>query len=148
MKKVSRKKRVQRTGFLTGGITVPKDFDRIGMGKVSVFTSSDIGDTISYRSEDEMGVAARLSRKKISTTISPRALAYLESLIKKKEAPTLAEAIDLAIARLNKYENRERLENDTALYFDRLSTEALAEEDELATALAGSARGLDVDREP
>lgn len=94
-----------------------------------------------------MGVAARLSRKKISTTISPRALAYLESLKKKKEAPTLAEAIDLAIARLNKYENRERLENDTALYFDRLSTEALAEEDELATALAGSARGLDVDRE-
>ncbi len=95
-----------------------------------------------------MGVAARLGRQKISTTISPQALAYLENLIKRNEAATLAEAIDLAIARLSKYENRERLENDTTLYFERLSAKALAEEDQLAAALAGSARGLDVDREP
>lgn len=95
-----------------------------------------------------MAVSARLSRQKISTTISPQALAYLENLIGRGEVATLAEAIDLAIARLSKYENRERLENDTALYFDRLSPEIHAEEEQLAAALAGSARGLDVDREP
>jgi hypothetical protein len=49
---------------------------------------------------------------------------------------------------MSKYKNRERLENDTALYYERLSAEALAQEDQLASALAGSARGLDIDREP
>lgn len=95
-----------------------------------------------------MRTSARLSRQKISTTISPQAIAYLERLIKKGQVETLAEAIDLAIERLRTYENRDRLANDTAAYFDRLSAKAAQEEDRLATALAGSARGLDVDREP
>lgn len=95
-----------------------------------------------------MGASPRLSRQKISTTISPQALAYLERLIKNRSAETLAEAIDLAIDRLRAYENRERLAHDTATYFDQLSAKAIQEEDLLATALAGSARGLDVDREP
>ncbi len=91
---------------------------------------------------------ARLTRQKISTTISPTALAYLERLIEKGEVQNLAEAIDLAIERLLTFENRERLERDTAAYFDNMSPEESAEEERLASALSQAARDVDFDREP
>lgn len=90
----------------------------------------------------------RANRQKISTTVAPETLAYLEELIAKGEAHSVSDAIDLMVERLRSAENRERLERDTAAYFDRLSPEALAEESELAAALARSARGIDFDREP
>jgi Arc/MetJ-type ribon-helix-helix transcriptional regulator len=92
-----------------------------------------------------MGTVARLTRQKISTTISPTALSYLERLIEKGEVQNLAEAIDLAIDRLLVFENRERLENDTAAYFANLTEEEAAEERALETALYQSAAGIDVD---
>jgi len=92
-----------------------------------------------------MGTVARLTRQKISTTISPRALSYLERLIEKGDAQNLAEAIDLAIDRLLVFENRERLENDTAAYFANLTEEEVAEERALETALYQSAAEIDVD---
>jgi len=95
-----------------------------------------------------MGTVARLSRQKISTTISPATFSYLQLLIEKKEVQNLAEAIDLAIERLRVFENRERLERDTAAYFDSMSPEETAEEKRLATALSQAARGIDFDREP
>jgi len=95
-----------------------------------------------------MGTVARLARQKISTTISPKTLAYLQQLIGAGEVQNLAEAIDLAIERLLIFENRERLERDTAAYFDQMSPEEAAEEDRLAAALSQSARGIDFDREP
>jgi Arc/MetJ-type ribon-helix-helix transcriptional regulator len=95
-----------------------------------------------------MGTSARVTRQKISTTISPTALSYLERLIEKGEVQNLAEAIDLAINRLLAFENRERLERDTAAYFDNMSPEQSAEEERLAAALSQSARGVDFDREP
>jgi len=95
-----------------------------------------------------MSTSARLTRQKISTTISPTALSYLERLIDKGEVRNLAEAIDLAINRLLSFENRERLERDTAAYFDNMSPEQSAEEERLAAALSQSARGVDFDREP
>jgi hypothetical protein len=95
-----------------------------------------------------MSASARLTRQKISTTISPTALSYLERLIEKGEVQNLAEAIDLAINRLLAFENRERLERDTAAYFDNMSPEQSAEEERLAAALSQSARGVDFDREP
>ncbi|MBS1851875.1 MAG: hypothetical protein JST79_13255 [Acidobacteria bacterium] len=95
-----------------------------------------------------MPTAVRPVRQKISTTISPAALAYFEQIIASGEAQTLAEAIDLSVERLRTYENRERLESDTADYFARLSPEALAEETSLGNALSQSASGIDVDREP
>lgn len=63
-----------------------------------------------------MGIPAKLMRQKISTTIAPETLAYLEKLIAKREAYTLAEAIDLVVERIKSVENRERLERDTAAY--------------------------------
>jgi len=95
-----------------------------------------------------MNTSARLTRQKISTTISPTALSYLERLIERGEVQNLAEAIDLAINRLLVFENRERLERDTAAYFDNMSPEESAEEQRLASALSQAARGIDFDREP
>src|SRR6266852_3386093 len=91
---------------------------------------------------------ARQTRPKISTTIAPETLGYIEKLISKGEAHTVADAIDLLVERLRSAENRERLEFDTAAYFDRLSPEAAGEESKLAAALAASTRGMDFDREP
>jgi len=88
---------------------------------------------------------ARLNRQKISTTISSSALDYFEDLIRTGEARTLAEAVDLAIARLLVYENRERLASDTAAYFANLTDEEAAEEQRLESALSQSAAGVDFD---
>ena len=44
-----------------------------------------------------MATPARLTRQKISTTISSATLSYLEQSIRQGEAKTLAEAIDLAV---------------------------------------------------
>ncbi|MGA7080278.1 MAG: hypothetical protein WBQ43_24660 [Terriglobales bacterium] len=95
-----------------------------------------------------MGTSPRLTRQKISTTISATAMSYLERLIAKGEAQNLAEAIDLAIDRLLAFENRERLERDTAAYFDSMSPEESAEEARLAASLSQASRGVDFDREP
>ena len=95
-----------------------------------------------------MATSARLNRQKISTTIAPDTLAFLEGLVSSGEAATLAEAVDLAVERLRSIENRERLDRDTAAYFDQMSEEEMAEDNRLGTALAASARGLNVDREP
>jgi hypothetical protein len=93
-----------------------------------------------------MATPARLNRQKISTTISSSALDYFEDLIRRGEARTLAEAVDLAIERLLVYENRERLASDTAAYFANLTDEEAAEEQRLESALSQSAAGVDFDQ--
>ena len=90
----------------------------------------------------------RQTRPKISTTVAPETLRYIEHLISNGEAQTTADAIDLLVARLVAAENRERLELETAAYFDRLSPDALEEEDRLGSSLAAVARGIDFDSEP
>jgi hypothetical protein len=95
-----------------------------------------------------MATSPRLTRQKISTTVSPDTLAYLNDMIAKGEARNLAEALDLAMERLLAYENRERLARDTAAYFDGMSPEQAAEEERLGAALAAGVKGIDFDREP
>jgi hypothetical protein len=92
-----------------------------------------------------MATSARLTRQKISTTISSASLAYLERLIEDGQARTMADAIDLAIERLLVYENRERLANDTAAYFENMTEEEAAEEQKLEAALSQSAAGINFD---
>ena len=89
---------------------------------------------------------ARISRQKISTTVSPQTLSYLDDLVGKGEARTLAEALDLAVKRLLVYENRERLATDTAAYFANMTDEEAAEEQRLEAALSQSATGIDFDQ--
>ena len=94
-----------------------------------------------------MASPGRLTRQKISTTISPESAEYLAELIRQGKARNMAEALDLAIEQLCRHENRERLARDTAAYFDSMSAELAAEEEQLGTAVAGSAKGTDFDRE-
>jgi hypothetical protein len=93
-----------------------------------------------------MATTPRLARQKISTTISPETLAYLDELIRKGEARTLAEALDRAVERLMVFENRERLANDTAAYFSGMTNEEATEELRLEAALSQSAAGIDFDQ--
>jgi hypothetical protein len=95
-----------------------------------------------------MASPVRFTREKISTTISSATLVYLQKMIENGEARTMADAIDSVVQKLSVYENRERLANDTAAYFDGLSPEAIEEENQLAAALSSSVKGLDFDREP
>ena len=105
-----------------------------------------LGDNISDILEGEyMATSARLTRQKISTTISSASLAYLEQLINDGQARTLADAIDLAVERLLVYENRERLANDTAAYFENMTEEEAEEEQKLEAALSQSAAGINFD---
>ena len=93
-----------------------------------------------------MATPARLTRQKISTTISSNTLSFLEDSIKRGEARTLAEAIDLAVRQLLVYQNRERLANDTAAYFADMTDEEAEEERRLEAALSQSAAGIDFDQ--
>ena len=92
-----------------------------------------------------MATTARPSRQKISTTISPQTFSYLDGLIQRGDAHNLAEALDLAIERLLVYENRERLANDTAAYFENMSEEEAAEERQLEAALCQSTSEINFD---
>ena len=93
-----------------------------------------------------MATPVRLTRQKISTTISSDTLFFLEDSIKRGEARTLAEAIDLAVRQLLVYQNRERLANDTAAYFANMTDEEAEEERRLEAALSQSAAGIDFDQ--
>ncbi len=95
-----------------------------------------------------MPAPVRPMRQKISTTIAPKTLSYLQRLIDSGEVQTLADAVDLTVERLLAFENRERLEHDTAAYFADLSPEAELEESQLGSALAKSGSGVNVEREP
>lgn len=95
-----------------------------------------------------MANPAKTNREKISTTIASQTLAYLEKLITLGDARSLADALDVAVQRLLLAESRERLECDTAAYFDKLGADAQEEEKTLGVALARSGRGVDVEREP
>lgn len=85
---------------------------------------------------------------KLSTTVAAENFAFLESMVSSGRAGSVAEAVDLAVARLRHQENRARLEAATAEYYGSLDSVAEAEERELAAALSLSSAGVDVDLEP
>lgn len=93
-----------------------------------------------------MATTPRLTRQKISTTISSQTLEYLESAINSGEARNLAEAIDLAIEKLLVHENRERLAHDTTAYFANMTEAEAAEELRLEAALSQTSEGINFDR--
>lgn len=95
-----------------------------------------------------MSTARHLTRQKISTTIAPASLEYLNQFVASGEARNLADAIDLAINRLKELENRERLELDTASYFANLNEAEANEERRLELAVSRSAQGIDFEHEP
>ncbi len=92
-------------------------------------------------------MATKPARAKLSTTVAPENYRYLTSLVKSGKASSLAEAVDEAIERLRRSENRRRLAKATTEYFESLSPEAVAEENSLANSLSKSAEGIDFDCE-
>jgi hypothetical protein len=87
------------------------------------------------------------NRVKLSTTVAAENLAYLGALVSAGRTGSIAEAVDFAIARLRRAENRARLDRATAAYFEGLSADASAEERDLAHRLHASKSGLDFDRD-
>jgi len=88
------------------------------------------------------------NRMKLSTTVAAANFTFLETMVSTGRADSIAEAVDLAIARLRRMENRSRLERATTEYFDGLTAEAQAEEQALARQLHSSAGSVDFNLEP
>lgn len=87
------------------------------------------------------------NRAKLSTTVAAENFTFLEALVSSGRTDSIAGAVDLAIARLRRAENRQRLERATAAYFDGLGTEAQTEEQTMARQFHTSASGVDFDLE-
>lgn len=92
-------------------------------------------------------VSARMTRTKLSTTVSPETLEFLQRKVASGEAATLAEAVDMVIRKVRQLENRQRLAAATARYFDELKPCAAAEENAIGRDMA-SASSIDSGREP
>lgn len=85
------------------------------------------------------------TRPKLSTTIAPENYAYLQDLVAKGRAKSMADAVDESLERVRALENRARLERDTAAYFDRLTGKAAREESRLETAVSSLVDEIDFD---
>lgn len=85
-------------------------------------------------------------RRKLSATVDPKSYAYLQLLVRTGQARNLSHALDVAVARVRRSENRARLERDTAAYFEGLPVKAAAEESRLETVLDQSLDEIDFDR--
>ena len=90
---------------------------------------------------------AKTTRTKLSTTVSPETLEFLERKVASGEAASLAEAVDIVIRKVRQLENRQRLAVATARYFDELEPRAAAEENAMARDLASAAGAIDFDKE-
>lgn len=90
---------------------------------------------------------AKTTRTKLSTTVSPKTLEYLERKVASGEAATLAEAVDTVIRKVRHLENRQRLAAATARYFDELEPRAAVEESAIAHDFASAAGAIDFDQE-
>jgi Arc/MetJ-type ribon-helix-helix transcriptional regulator len=90
---------------------------------------------------------SRRRRQKISTTIAPENEAFLQSLIKRGRASSLADAVDRAVAFARRAEARKRLEEATIAFYASLSGKALKEEQKLERAVGYTASQVDFDGE-
>jgi hypothetical protein len=90
---------------------------------------------------------SRGKRQKLSTTIAPENQAFLKSLIKRRKAANLAEAVDRAVSIARRADARREIEEATATYYASLSGKARQEEQELENAVAHAAALVDFDGE-
>ena len=89
-----------------------------------------------------MGASHKLTREKLSATVSAETYEFLQNMVSKGKVASLAEALDAIVARIRRLENRKRLAAATATYFEELDPIAAREEQDLAESL-GSARADD-----
>ena len=92
-------------------------------------------------------MASAAGRYKLSTTIAQETRLYLENIVREGRARNMAEAVDQAVARVRRTDNRARLEAETAAYYASLSREGLLEEQQLENAVGHTASQVDFDAE-
>jgi len=91
--------------------------------------------------------APKMSRPKLSTTVSPETHEFLEQMIARGDAATIAEALDVIVSRMRQLDNRQRLAEATAKYFAQADSRAAGQESELAKDMASAANVIDFDTE-
>ena len=94
-----------------------------------------------------MGAAPKKARAKLSTTVAMETYEFLERLVDRGEAATLAEALDASISKVRQLENRKRLADATTRYFEQTGSHHVAEENALAKDMMSAAKGIDFDEE-
>ena len=94
-----------------------------------------------------MSAAPKMARAKLSTTVASETYEFLEQMVEKGEASTLAEALDSSISKVRRLENRKRLADATSRYFDQLEPQTLNEENALAKDMMSAANTIDFDQE-
>jgi hypothetical protein len=92
-------------------------------------------------------MATKATRAKLSTTVAPENYEYLTALVRSGRAGSLAEAVDEAVERLRRSENRIGLAKATASYYESLSPEALKEEKAMGASLRNASQDVDFDDE-
>jgi hypothetical protein len=92
-------------------------------------------------------IAPKMSRTKLSTTVSPETHKFLEQMIARGDAATVAEALDIIVSRMRQLDNRRRLAEATTKYFAQADSHVAAEESELAKDMASAASMIDFDAE-
>jgi hypothetical protein len=90
---------------------------------------------------------SKLGRAKLSTTVAAETYEFLKAMVHEGQAGSLAEALDAAIEKVRQLENRKRLADATARYFDHLEPRAVAEENALAKDMMSGGSTIDFDQE-
>lgn len=94
-----------------------------------------------------MGASPKMAREKLSTTVSAETHDFLQQMVERGEAATLAEALDAVVARIRRLENRRRLALATTQYFEELAPQPASEEQALEQELSSAAGRVDYDQE-
>ena len=90
---------------------------------------------------------SKISRAKLSTTVASETYEFLEQMVKRGQAATLAEALDIIITKVRRLENRKNLAQATTRYFDELDSDSIREENALAHDMVSAAKNIDFDQE-
>jgi Arc/MetJ-type ribon-helix-helix transcriptional regulator len=84
-------------------------------------------------------------RCKLSTTVSPQTYAFLNELVEEGRVANLAEAVDMAVEPARRAESRDKLERDTAAYFEGRPRGVAEQETQLGAALSDLIGEVDLD---
>ncbi len=90
---------------------------------------------------------SRTARAKLSTTVAWETYEFLRTMVRSGQVASIAEAVDAAIGKARRAENRKALAAATTRYFDQMSPETIAEESALGREMASAGSGIDFDRE-
>lgn len=94
-----------------------------------------------------MSASTKMAREKLSTTVSAETYQFLQEMVDRGDAATLAEALDVIVEKIRRLENRRRLAEATTRYFEQLDPQAARDEQALAEDFSSAFGAIDFDRE-